>query len=146
MVPQTQQINTANIKAHHTTQFSASTFTTSLFVIPFLHFIFSSIQRNNVLSRQFELIHSNSMSRKSHYIVLGNEHSYNSTNRTWNFGSVTYESHSLYVIPPTCKVTLITQTTSKLHNIVDLVIIGFHGCQEGLMPLYQVFCLFQVDL
>ena len=49
-------------------------------------------------------------------------------------------------MPPTCKVTLITQTTSKLHNIVDLVIIGFHGCQEGLMPLYHVFCLFQVDL
>jgi hypothetical protein len=49
-------------------------------------------------------------------------------------------------MPLTCKVALITQTTSELHNIIDLVIIGLHSCQEGLMSLYQVLCLFQVDL
>jgi hypothetical protein len=56
------------------------------------------------------------------------------------------KNQTVYVMPPTCKVTLITQTTSKLHNIVDFVIIGFHGGQEGLMPLYHVLCLFQVNL
>jgi len=56
------------------------------------------------------------------------------------------KDQTVYVMSPTCKVTLITQTTSKLHNIVDLVVIGFHGGQEGLMPLYQVLCLFQVNL
>lgn len=39
------------------------------------------------------------------------------------------KNQAVYILmPPTCKVTVITQTTSKLHNIVDLVIISLHGC------------------
>jgi hypothetical protein len=60
--------------------------------------------------------------------------------------SMVLGSSSPSIMQLTCKVAFITQTTSKLHNIVDLVIIGLHSCQEGLVSLYQVFCLFQVDL
>jgi len=53
-VPQTQQPDTVHNQAHHWPQFWTSILTISL-SYHFYHFIFSSIQRNNVLSRHFEL-------------------------------------------------------------------------------------------